>query len=176
MQARILPMKAHAALDYAGAPLLAAAPTLLRLDARSPSAVAPRVTGVGGAALSALSNHDLAVRRVVPMRAHLLADAAMGAAVAAVPWITGSARRGARYWLPHAVLGATDVVLAATTRARPRSRTERLRARLEATPRPALLAIPVGATLLAFGIAGLWRKVAGGGEEDAHAQGEPSEQ
>jgi hypothetical protein len=161
MQMKIVPTKAHAALDYAGAPLLAAAPTLLRLEPRTAAAVAPRVAGVGGAALSAVSKHDLALRRVVPMRAHLLADAAMGAAIAAVPWLTGSARRGVRYWLPHALVGATDVALAVTTRARPLSRKERLLARLDGAPRPALAAIPVGATLLAFGIAAIRRRAAG---------------
>lgn len=161
MQTKVVPTRAHAALDYAGAPLLAAAPTLLRLEPRTAAALAPRIGGVGGAALSALSNHDLALKRVVPMRAHLVADAAIGAAIAALPWVTGSARRGVRYWLPHALVGAADIALAVTTRVRPRSRKERLRARLESAPRPAFLAIPVGATLAAFGIAAAWRRVAG---------------
>jgi hypothetical protein len=177
MKMRVVPTKAHAAFDYAGGPVLAVAPSLLRLEPKSAAALAPRITGVGGAALSALSNHELAVRRVVPMRAHLLADAAMGAAVAALPWVTGSARRGVRYWLPHALVGTADVALAVTTRARSRSRKERLLARAGSVPRPALAAIPVGATLLAFGIAALWRKLAGAGSsEGEQAQNGEGEQ
>jgi hypothetical protein len=112
---------------------------------------------------------------VVPMRAHLVADAAIGAAIAALPWVTGSARRGVRYWLPHALVGAADVALAVTTRVRPRSRKERLVARLESAPRPALLAIPVGATLAAYGIAAVWRRVGGPDEAGRNGAG-PAEQ
>jgi hypothetical protein len=53
------------------------------------------------------------------MRVHLLLDAAGGAALAAVPWVAGSARRGVRHWLPHALVGATEIGLALTTRENP---------------------------------------------------------
>lgn len=166
MDVRIVPTKAHAALDYAGAPVLAAAPSLLRLEPLTASALAPRIAGAGGAALSALSNHELAVRRVVPMRAHLLADAAAGAAVAGAPWVTGSARRGLRYWLPHALVGAVDVALALTTRAKPRSRKERLLARLDAAPRPALVVLPAAVVLAVVGLAARRRRRGGDDGEE----------
>jgi hypothetical protein len=42
-----------------------------------------------------------------------------GGLLAAVPWMTGSARNGKRYWIPHAVVGATEVALALTTKTEP---------------------------------------------------------
>lgn len=117
MERRFVPATVHAALDYATGPTLLAAPKLLRLngDARG-SSLTPRVVGLSTTALTALSDHRLAARRVVPMRTHVAVDAAAGAALAAVPWLTGAARRGARHWLPHAVIGAKEVALAVVTR------------------------------------------------------------
>jgi hypothetical protein len=122
MELRVVPTKVHGAVDYATAPVLLAVPALLRLDRRSASGLAPRIAGVATAASSALTDNDLALRRVLPMRAHLLLDAVTGAAVAATPWLFGSARRGTRHWLPHAVVGVAEVGLALTTRTRPRPR------------------------------------------------------
>jgi hypothetical protein len=116
MERRFIPARLHAAVDYAAGPALVAAPTLLRLNGSRASALAPRVVGASTTALNALSDHDLAARRLVPMRAHLAADAAAGVALAAVPWVTGAARNGVRHWLPHALAGANEVALAFFTR------------------------------------------------------------
>lgn len=157
MDVRVIPTKAHALLDYTKGPALVAVPTLLRLEPRSVSAIAPRLAGAGGTAMGALSNHELAVRRLIPMRAHLLAEGVGGVVLAAAPWLSGSARRGVRYWLPHALVGASDVVFALTTRVRPRSRMERLRGALSFVPRPAAIAVPA-VVVLALGGAVLRRR------------------
>ena len=117
MERRFVPAAVHAVLDYATGPTLVAAPKLLRLngDARG-SSVPPRVVGAWTTALAALSDHRLAARRLVPMRAHVAADAAAGAALAATPWLTGAARRGVRHWLPHALVGANEITLSFVTR------------------------------------------------------------
>jgi hypothetical protein len=119
MNTRVIPTKVHGVLDYVTAPALAAAPELFRLNGSRASALAPRVVGTGAAVYSALTDYELGVRRVIPMRVHLLLDAGGGAALAAVPWLFGSARRGMRHWLPHALVGATEIGLALTTRERP---------------------------------------------------------
>lgn len=116
MERRFVPARLHAYVDYATGSALVAAPALLRLNGSRASALAPRIFGAGTTALTALSDHDLAARRVVPMRAHLAADAVAGAALAALPWVTGAARRGVRHWLPHALIGANEVALAFVTR------------------------------------------------------------
>ena len=120
MKLRVIPTKVHGAIDYVTAPALVAAPDLLRLDRLAGSSLTPRVAGAFAAAYSALTDYELGVRRVLPMRAHLALDAASGAVVAAAPWLFGSARRGVRHWLPHALVGAGEVGLALTTETRPR--------------------------------------------------------
>jgi len=130
MERRFVPPRVHAVVDYVAGPALVAAPAVLRLDGAKGSSLTPRVVGAGTTALSAFSNHPLAAKRFVPMRLHLVADAAAGTMLAAGPWATGSARRGARHWLPHALVGATEVALALVTRSSetpaPVSRTRRL--------------------------------------------------
>jgi hypothetical protein len=122
MEMRFVPTKVHGAVDYATGPVLTLAPEIFRMkDGRSAS-LPPRVAGVGATALSALSNHELAVKRVLPMRAHLALDALAGTAVAAAPWIGGSAKKGKRHWIPHALVGAQEIALALTTKTEPERR------------------------------------------------------
>jgi hypothetical protein len=52
------------------------------------------------------------------MPAHLAMDAASGAFVASSPWLLGFAKDGPRYWLPHVLVGATEILAAATSRTR----------------------------------------------------------
>jgi hypothetical protein len=146
MKTRVVPTKVHGAIDYATAPVLAFAPELFRLEDGKASSLPPRLAGLGGSAIGALSDHELAARRVVPMRLHLALDAATGVVLAALPWVAGSARKGKRYWLPHALVGAADVALALTTETEPGDRRRKLPG-ARAKRRP-LLAGAVGGALL----------------------------
>lgn len=119
MRMRFVPTKAHGVFDLVAGPALVAAPNLLHLNGTRFSALAPRVTGLVGTGLSMLTDYETAPMRVVPMKAHLAFDGASGAALATAPWLSGSAKQGARHWLPHAVVGATEILLALTTRTRP---------------------------------------------------------
>jgi hypothetical protein len=145
MNTRFVPTKAHGIVDLAKAPVLAAAPTVLRLngDSRS-SSVPPRVTAAVGTALGALTDYEVAPKRVVPMKAHLLVDGVSGAALASTPWIGGAARNGPRHWLPHAIIGAAEIALALTTRTEPGDRRRELAGKR--------LAIGIGAVGLAVGV------------------------
>ena len=119
MDVRVIPTKVHGALDYVSAPALIAAPDALGLNGGRASALAPRLAGVGAALYSPLTDYELGVRRVLPMKAHLLLDGVAGAVVAATPWLSGSARSGMKHWLPHAVVGATEMGLALLTKTEP---------------------------------------------------------
>jgi hypothetical protein len=147
MTIRVVPTRVHAAADYVTGPVLAAAPTIFRLDGERGSALPPRVLGAAATAYSAFTDYELAVRRVIPLRMHLALDAAGGVALAAFPWLTGAARKGVRHWLPHALVGAQEVALALTTKPAP------------STPprwRRYALAVGVPAATAAGGV-GVWR-------------------
>jgi hypothetical protein len=134
MKIRIVPTKLHGAVDYLTAPALAVAPDVLRLNGMRSSSLVPRTIGTGGGVVAALTDYELGVKKVIPMRAHLLVDAVSGAALATAPWLFGSARQGVRHWLPHAVVGVTELALALTTK------TEKPRAAgLRSALRPAAL-------------------------------------
>jgi hypothetical protein len=140
MNARVIPTRVHGMIDYATGSALLAAPELFRMESGTVAALAPRAVGAGTTAYSAATDYELGARRVVPMPVHLAADAASGVALAAAPWVAGDAKRGLRYWVPHAVVGGTEVVLAATTRTHPAD--ERLRNRVRRLALRGMMAAP----------------------------------
>lgn len=119
MRMRFVPTKAHGVFDLVTGPTLAAAPNLLRLNGARGSTLPPRITGLLGTGLSAMTDYETGAVRVVPMKAHLVFDGASGAALASTPWLSGAAKNGLRHWLPHAVLGVTEIAMAMTTRTEP---------------------------------------------------------
>ena len=122
MKLRMVPTKTHAAVDHVLGPTLVLAPELLRLKQDRKESLVPRLTGATAGVYSNLTDYELAAKRVLPMRLHLLLDAVGGATLAAAPWLLGTAKRGKRHWLPHALVGATEVVLALTTKTEPDDR------------------------------------------------------
>lgn len=142
MVAEVIPTKVHGVVDYATSGTLLAAPELLRLkDVRS-SALAPRVSGAARTGLSALTDYELGAVRVIPMKAHLAADAVMGALLAASPWVAGYRKHGLRHWLPHMLVGLSEVALALTTKSEESDRSRR-RGRRAAFAGAAALAVAV---------------------------------
>lgn len=115
---RIVPTRVHGLLDYAASGLNLLIPTLLGLKSSSLIALAPRLAGAVGSAYSLGTDYDLGLLKVLPTRAHLALDAAKGILLALSPWLLGYAPEGARYWLPHALVGTSDVLVAATSRTR----------------------------------------------------------
>jgi hypothetical protein len=127
MNLRVIPTSVHGAVDHVVGPTLIAAPTLLRLSRTSPEGIVPRVNGAVAAVYSNLTDYELSLKNLIPMRLHLALDAVGGATLAAVPLATGARKRGLRHWLPHTLLGALEVGLALTTKAEPpQSRVGRL--------------------------------------------------
>lgn len=131
MNIRVIPTRAHSAVDHVVGPALLATPEIFRLPRTSPEGIAPRAAGAAAAIYSNLTDYELSFKKLLPMRAHLALDAAGGAALAAVPWVTGARKRGLRHWLPHAAIGAVEIAMALTTKAEPRrSKLARLRGAL----------------------------------------------
>ena len=99
--------KLHGVLDYLTGAQLIAAPELIGLNGRG--AMALRASGATHAAYSAFTDYELGAVRAIPMRAHLMADAIGAVALAASPWITGSAKEGSKGWLPHVLFGVYEL-------------------------------------------------------------------
>ena len=122
MRMRFVPTKAHAAVDHVVAPALLAAPELFGLKSGKRDSLPVRMTGIAQAVYANLTDYELAAKRLLPVKAHLAMDAVSGALLGAAPWVLGSAKRGKRHWLPHAVVGAMEIGLALTTKTEPGDR------------------------------------------------------
>ena len=119
MNVRVIPTSVHGAVDHAVAPALLAAPTILGLRSASPEGILPRVVGGIEAVYSNLTDYELSLKNVIPMRAHLALDALGGAVLAVGPQLTGARKRGLRHWLPHAAVGAFEIGMALLTKPEP---------------------------------------------------------
>jgi hypothetical protein len=127
MRLRVIPTNVHSAVDHVVGPALIAAPTVLGLDRKSPEGIVPRANGIAAALYSNLTDYELSLKNVIPMKLHLALDAMSGAALAAVPLATGARKRGLRHWLPHTMLGAFEIGMALLTETQaPKSRSRRL--------------------------------------------------
>jgi hypothetical protein len=126
MKIRVIPTNVHSAVDHVVGPALIAAPTLLGLEKTSPEGLTPRVNGIAAALYSNLTDYELSLKNVIPMKLHLALDAMSGATLAAVPLATGARQRGIRHWLPHTLLGGFEIGMALLTKTEaPKSRTRR---------------------------------------------------
>ena len=57
--------------------------------------------------------------RVIPTQVHAVLDYLTGGTlVAASPWLFGFVGNGRKYWLPHVIVGATEILAAATAKTR----------------------------------------------------------
>jgi hypothetical protein len=119
MNLRVIPTSIHSAVDHVVGPALIAAPEVLRLPKKSPEGIVPRVNGVAAAIYSNLTDYELSLKNVIPMKVHLALDAVSGGTLAVVPLATGAHKRGIRHWLPHTLVGAFQVAMAITTESEP---------------------------------------------------------
>ena len=118
MNQRGVSTRTHGVLDLVSAGALLAAPRLFGLEKDSRAASVLRMAGGGAAAYSMLTDYEFGLVKLLHMRAHLAMDAASGAFLASSPWLLGFAKNGPRYWVPHALMGAGEVLAALTSRTR----------------------------------------------------------
>ena len=72
--------------------------------------------GATGLIVTFFTNHEYGVVRRIPMTAHLAVDGVAGAVLAASPWIFGFADV---VWVPHVILGLTELAAAFVTETSP---------------------------------------------------------
>lgn len=119
---RFVPTSVHAAMDYPMAILTMASPWLFGFRRGGMETWVP--VAVGGMALltNAMTDHELGLKRMVPMRLHATLDVMNGAMLAASPWLFGFSKRT---MLPHLILGVLDVASGLTVKTRPSLRHRR---------------------------------------------------
>lgn len=104
--------RVHGVIDYSTSAAVAAAPKLLDFPPAARNLCASLAGGY--TALSSVTDYPLAARRVVPFKAHGLAEAAIGLALPAAPWLLGFAgHRAARNFF-FGLTALTFVVAALT--------------------------------------------------------------
>jgi hypothetical protein len=125
MKMRFIPTSVHGAVDHVVGPALVLAPTLLRLGRTSPEGLTARTVGGVEAFYSNLTDYEMSLKNVVPMKVHLALDAVGGATLALVPQLAGARKRGKKHWLPHLAIGALEIGMAALTKTEPPRPAER---------------------------------------------------
>lgn len=81
--------RVHGVIDYSTSAAVAAAPKLLDFP---PAARNLCATLAGGyTALSSVTDYPMSAKRLVPFKAHGVAEAAIGLALPAAPWLLGFA-------------------------------------------------------------------------------------
>lgn len=113
---RLIPTTVHGVFDYLTALTLLVAPKLWRLDEVTMSAATFYLFGTTLTTTSLITDYELSLANVVPMRVHLMLDTASGATLAASPFVLGFRRSGPRYWVPHVAVGVSEILTAAMTK------------------------------------------------------------
>ena len=119
MNLRFIPTRVHGLLDYIHGTALLAAPELLQTKDEPRAALVSRLAGGGATAYTLTTDFEWGAVKAIPMPVHLMLDAVSGALLAAAPWLFGYAKGGARYWLPHALVGLAEVLVAMATKTEP---------------------------------------------------------
>lgn len=111
----------HALGDYAGGALMLAAAELPFVRDRRAAALL-RLAGAGTLLASLNTDYELGMWRRLPMPVHLAIDAGTGALMSTAGLMLRRAGAGAGSWLPHTLLGVSELAVAALTERAPADR------------------------------------------------------
>ena len=117
---KIIPTFVHGISDYLGGILLLVAPNLLGFADLGGAAVwVPRILGVIVLLQSIMTNYEVGLVKLLPMKMHLMNDYVAGLVLAASPWIFGFADQPSNAWMPHVILGIVIFILTLLTDPQP---------------------------------------------------------
>ncbi|HEV7300221.1 MAG TPA: SPW repeat protein [Tepidisphaeraceae bacterium] len=109
---RFIPTRIHGFLDYGVALLLIISPWILGFANDGAETWVPVVIGVGAILYSAITDYELSIARLLPMRGHLALDIASGLFLAASPWLFNFDEL---VYLPHLLFGLLEIGAAVMT-------------------------------------------------------------
>jgi hypothetical protein len=107
-----IPTRIHGAIDYLTGLALIMAPFVLGFADNGPAQWVPMILGAAILVMSLMTDYELSLAKLIPMRAHLGVDAAGGLLLAASPWLFGFADQV--FW-PHLIIGVFEIAVALTT-------------------------------------------------------------
>jgi SPW repeat len=114
---RPITSRMHGMLDYPLGIVLIAAPWIFGFsDAGGAAVAAPIIVGALVILQSLITDYELSIADILPLRAHLAMDAVLGAILALSPFIFGFSDEGTNAWLPHVVAGIAMIGSALMTR------------------------------------------------------------
>ena len=103
---RPITSRMHGMLDYPAGLLLIAAPWIFGFsDVGGAAVTIPVVLGIVVLLQSLVTDYELSIASLVPLKAHLSLDVIGGVLLALSPVLFGFADEGLGAWLPHVVFG-----------------------------------------------------------------------
>jgi hypothetical protein len=100
--------RVHGILDYLTGVLLIVAPYLFGFATGGVEQWLPMMLGVLTIAISLLTDYELSIAKLIPLRIHLGFDFVSGAFLAISPWLFGFADL---IWWPHLLVGLMEVAV-----------------------------------------------------------------
>ena len=111
--------RTHGIMDYVTGALLIVAPYILGFATGGIEQWLPQVLGAMTIVMSLLTNYELSLAKVIPLKAHLAVDMASGALLAVSPWLFGFA---GLIWWPHLLVGLMEIIVPLLTDRNDRAR------------------------------------------------------
>jgi len=103
---KIIPTKAHAAMDYGSAIILLIGPWILLFQDIPAAKYTFVLSGTLILLQSVLTNYEGGFLRLIPIKLHLFVDVVLGIILVASPWLFGFAEQT---WLWHVLMGTMSV-------------------------------------------------------------------
>jgi len=105
---KIIDRKTHGYLDYLVGLLLIAAPFIFNFYEGGSESWIPIILGAGTIVYSLITDYELGVVGMIPMKTHLTIDVVSGIFLAASPWLFGFADH--IFW-PHLLVGIIEILV-----------------------------------------------------------------
>lgn len=109
---KFISRKTHAVLDYLVGVVLIAAPWLLGFSDNNAATWSAVGVGLVTLVMSAMTDYEGGMIKMLPMSAHLTMDLLAGIFLAASPWLFGYSDR---IFLPHLIVGVMEIAVVVFT-------------------------------------------------------------
>ena len=121
---RVIPAYVHGIFDYIGAVGLMAVPYIFGFsEMGGPAVWIPRILGLVILVQSLMTDYEVGVIKMLPMKMHLMNDYIAAVFLAASPFLFGFYNEAYTVWLPHVVVGITVLLVSLATETEPRKHT-----------------------------------------------------